>query len=209
MDNKPELCRTVNAEGSTPSDALEESMDQKRRIHQYVFARAKMYKIGTQDMILDNLLLCSAKRTYPGTTVGSRVVTFEVWLHLWQVSRYLPEHILQGFTVNKWMRIGFRMLWKHHISCLQHNMLPTEANVLLLVRNSKEWPPPLIVAIFSRTGELSLQWQQCSSRKQWIQKKDLPSCQNDQEFGLVNGMCGYKQVSRVQEMTIRGKHIRY
>ena len=67
------------------------------------------------------------------------------------VFRYLPEYIGQSFRVNKGMIIGFFCkLWKHLASCLRENKLPTETNILLLVRNGNGW---MAVQEVTTTGE--------------------------------------------------------
>ncbi|PWY65723.1 hypothetical protein BO70DRAFT_258574, partial [Aspergillus heteromorphus CBS 117.55] len=42
---------------------------------------------------------------------------------------------------NTSFRKGFAMLWKHLAASLREDMLPSEENVLRLIRDSNEWPP--------------------------------------------------------------------
>ena len=51
---------------------------------------------------------------------------------------YLPEPIKQNLTSHKSMRTRFCKLWNHFSSCLKENLVPTEENILPMVRNANE-----------------------------------------------------------------------
>ncbi|QKX60471.1 uncharacterized protein TRUGW13939_07616 [Talaromyces rugulosus] len=265
MHSNPKLCHALNADGSTPLDALEESANQKRRIHQRLDARTDISDLfsGYDQATIFSLALLKGitperlseaeiSRLKFGCTCESCLcgflsprmrnrliltaeITFDfIYTHgasldgpAWceeneNLFRYLPEHIIQSFAVNKEMIIGFCMLWNHLISCLRKNMLPTEANILLLVRNTNEWPnhsrnflqnggtlSSVATTLFWKTMELEEIYDETYEGLGHGSPHYLPSCQNDREFGLVSGMCGYERVGRVQLETLMGKRVRY
>ncbi|KAE8313543.1 hypothetical protein BDV41DRAFT_564205 [Aspergillus transmontanensis] len=91
--------------------------------------------------VLD-MLLFSAETIFDLIyTVGNRYDGHE-WCRYYEgLLEYLPDPIAQSLTIRDDMRTGFCMLWKYLATCLRERMLPTDENVLLLVRNSNDWPP--------------------------------------------------------------------
>ncbi|OKL58029.1 hypothetical protein UA08_06455 [Talaromyces atroroseus] len=265
MFSNPKLCHALNADGSTPLDAMEESMNKNRRIDQYMAKRTDIsdrfsgYDQATifcfallKGLTPERLSEAEISRLKFGCTCGSCLggflsprlhdrliftaeITFDsiytdgvsldgpAWCEENKdVFRYLPEHIIQSFAVNKDMIIGFSMIWKHIVSCLRKNMLPTEANILLLVRNANVWPnhsrnflqnggtvSSVATMLFRKTMELEEFYDITYEDVDHGVPHNLPSCENDRELGLVSGMCGYERVSRIQLVTMMGKRIRY
>jgi hypothetical protein len=129
---------------------------------------------------------------------------------------YLPEIISQKFATDKDSRTGFCMLWKYLAACIRCKMLPTEENILLLVRNANEWPPHYrnfiqkggsvssVVTMLFKTLYLEEYYDLVN-----LVPDKLPTCRNDREIGMVSGMCGYERVTRVQHRTMYGRKIRY
>lgn len=265
MHSNPKLCHALNADGSTPLDALEESTNQKRRVDQYLSNRTNisdrfsgydqatifcfaLLKGLTPERLseaeisrlkfgctcesclggflspqLRDMLIFTAETTFDFIYTDGVSLDSPAWCEENEdLFRDLPEHIIQSFAVNKEMIIGFSMLWNHLISCLRKNMLPTEANILLLVRNANEWPnhsrnflqnggtvSSVATTLFRKTMEQEEFYGQVYEDVDNGVPHNLPSCQNDREFGLVSGMCGYERVSRIQLVTREGKRIRY
>lgn len=263
--SNPNLCHALNATGSTPLDALEEAMNQKRGIRQYRAKRtdisdqftgfepaitscyALLKRLAPEELSeaemsrlrfgctcgscnggflsprMCNNLLATAEITYDFIYESSDRDDAKWWCEENQdVFRYLPEHILQSFQVNEGMIIGFSMLWKHLASCLRDNMLPTEENILLLVRNGDEWPPhcrnflqnggtvsSVATMLFWKAMYLEEYNEMVNEESDTVAWNSLPRCRNDREFGFVSGMCGYERVLRVQEVTMSRKRIRY
>jgi ribosomal protein S18 acetylase RimI-like enzyme len=263
MHRNQKLCHALNADGSTPLDVLEASMERKRTIHEYLFKRTDISDRFTgfdhatisclallRGLIPEKLSEAEVSCLKFGCTCGSCLggflsprlrdilvftaeITFddlytdgdrldgEDWCsENKDVFTYLPEPIQQSFTTNKGMRTGFSMLWKYLASCLKDNMLPTEENILLLIRNASEWPPHCRNFI-QKGGAISsaatMLFKKAMDLEEWYDlvhedtptPVDLPSCRNDREFGLVSGMCGYERVTRVLIVTMSGKRIRY
>jgi hypothetical protein len=136
------------------------------------------------------------------------------------VLEYVPALMAQNFRIHKDSRTGFCMLWNHLAACIEGNMLPTEENILLLVRNANEWPPhcrnfiqkgglisSAATMLFKKAMELEEFYH--LEDEQNLTPIDFPTCRNDREISLVSGMCGYERVPRVQNVTMRGKKIRY
>lgn len=167
------------------------------------------------------ILLSAAETTYESISFDSnRDDDAERWCDENEdVFRYLPEYILESFRVNKGMIIGFCELWKHLASCLRENKLPTEANILLLVRNGNGWLRRCHNLFLQNSGTVSsvatmLFWKAMDLEAHHESEKkefdaaawdSLPKCRNDREFGFVSGMCGFGRVSRVQEGDVREK----
>ncbi|KAB8225615.1 hypothetical protein BDV33DRAFT_231025 [Aspergillus novoparasiticus] len=166
--------------------------------------------------VLD-MLLFSAETTFDLIyTVGNRYVGHEWCQYYKGLLEYLPDPIAQGLAIRDDMRTGFCMLWKYLATCLRERMLPTDENVLLLVQNANDWPPhcrnfiqkggsisSAATMLFKRTMRLEPLYD--------IEKGpvDLPTCRNEREFGMVDGMCGYERVTRVQHLTMQGKKSRF
>lgn len=125
---------------------------------------------------------------------------------------YLPASVRNNLRTNKSMRQGFVNMWDHVATCLRKNVLPTESNVLEVVRNISEWPP-VTRNYLQRGGTVkaaaSMLFKQAMDQDDWSgdgtfsqifgdQIKELPECRNDHEFGFVSGMCGYKRVKQIR-----------
>ncbi|KAK6820311.1 hypothetical protein RU639_007510 [Aspergillus parasiticus] len=166
--------------------------------------------------VLD-MLLFSAETIFDLIyTVGNRYDGHE-WCRYYEgLLKYLPDPIAQSLAIRDDMRTGFCMLWKYLATCLRERMLPTDENVLLLVRNSNDWPPHcrnFIQKGGSISSAATMLFQQAMELEQLYDFEkgpvDLPICRNDREFGMVSGMCGYERVTRVQHLTMQGKKIRF
>lgn len=170
-----------------------------------------------------DILLKTAETTYDFIYKDSDHDNAKEWCKENQdVFRYLPEHILHNFQVNKDMIIGFCMLWNHLASCLRNSMLPTDDNILLLIRNGDEWPPhcrnflqnggsisSVATMLFWKAMKLEEKFGLEYGESDSVFQNGPPSCRNDREFGLVSAMCGYERVARVEEVDMHGKRIRY
>jgi hypothetical protein len=101
-------------------------------------------------------------------------------------------------------------------------MLPTEENILILIRNGTEWPPhcrnflqnggtisSVATMLFWKAMDLEEYNDMVNEESDTAAWNSLPRCRNDREFGFVSGMCGYERDLRVQEVDRRGKRIRY
>lgn len=130
---------------------------------------------------------------------------------------YLPGSIAQSFSLHKDSRTGFCMLWKYLAACIRGNILPTEHNIMFLIRNANEWPPhcrnfiqkggtisSAATMLFKQTMELEEFYHM--GREEPV---DLPTCRNYREIGTASVMCGYEGVPRIQNVTSQEKKIRY
>lgn len=167
---------------------------------------------------LRDMLLFVAEITFDFIYIYGDTMNGESWCEENEsLFEYLPESIAQSLAIHKDSRTGFCMLWKYLADCIKENMLPTESNIMLLIRNANEWPPhcrnfiqkggaisSAATMLFKRTMELEQSYHM--DREEPI---DLPTCRNDREIGMASVMCGYEGVPRIQNITMQGKKIRY
>ncbi|KAJ0415614.1 hypothetical protein BJY00DRAFT_254500 [Aspergillus carlsbadensis] len=139
-----------------------------------------------------------------------------------ELFEYLPEPIAQSLSTRKDLRIGFCFLWRHLATCVRDKMLPTEENVVRLIRDANEWPPHSRNFI-QRGGTISSvatmlfkgAMRHEESYYLFLEDSDtgdldtVPACRNDREFGMVSGLCGYERTNRVQNVNMSGIKIRY
>jgi len=116
------------------------------------------------------------------------------------------------------MRQGFVNLWEHIATCLEKGWVPCERNVLAIFRDTNEWPPvtrnflqrggtvePVFLAICKQAMEQG-EWTGDGDYEEVFGKDiaNLPGCRNDFEYGYVSGACGYRRISRVHNVDMRG-----
>lgn len=167
------------------------------------------------------MLLSTAETTFDLIYTYGHEMDGETWCSVNEdLFEYVPKRIAQSFATHKDSRTGFCMLWKYLAACISGNMLPTEDNIVLLIRNANEWPPhcrnfiqkggaisSAATRLFNKTMELEEHYYLDYGES--MTPTNLPACRNDREIGLASGMCGYERVTRVQNLTMQGKRIRY
>lgn len=181
-----------------------------------------------------DILLSTAEETFDWLHTYCNDMDGESWYsENKEYFRYLPEPIMGKLMANKSMRTGFCKLWEYFGFCLRESQLPTEENILVMVRNASDWPPhcrnflqrggtisSVATALFWKAigmeelWELDREelWELYREKKGELEdqtKDDLPTCRNDREFGFVSGMCGYERVPRIQLTTMSGRLIRH
>ncbi|KAL2818211.1 hypothetical protein BDW59DRAFT_181913 [Aspergillus cavernicola] len=264
MQRSPNLLSQRNAEGDTPLEALESSMEEKRTTRQHMLLRLDISDrfSGFDEAAISCLALLRGRdpsqlseseiaRLKFGCTCGSCLggflsprlrdmllfvveITFDfIYTYgdrldgdYWceeneDILDYLPEPIARSLISRKDSRTGLCMLWKHLRTCIKSNMLPTEENILCLVRNSNEWPPhcrnfiqkggsvsSIATMLFKKTMDLEEYYEMEQDENNGA-ANHLPVCRNDREIGVASGMCGYERVTRVQLTRMDGKKIRY
>jgi hypothetical protein len=120
------------------------------------------------------------------------------------------------------LRIGFCLLLRHLATCIRYKMLPTEENIVRLIRDANEWPPHSRNFIqrggaISSVATMLFQTAMVHEESYYFILRDtdivdldtLPACRNDQEFGMVSGMCEYETINRVRNVNMRGKKLRW
>lgn len=169
---------------------------------------------------LRHMLLSTAEQTFD-TIYTFGEANGETWFSIYgYLLEYVPERILQSLVAYKGLRTGFCMLWKYIADCIGENMLPTEDNIVTLIRNSNEWPPhcrnfiqkggsisSAVTMLFKHTMEL--EESRYLDYGEAMAPITLPACRNDREIGFVSGMCGYETVTRIQCFSMQNKKIRY
>lgn len=134
---------------------------------------------------------------------------------------YLPVHVRDNFRTNKSMRQGFANLFHYFARCLRENEFPTPEAIFRYSRGASEWPPVTrsyldrggtIYAVGSALFELAMQrslWAGDGMTEDDFSKDidRLPACRNDDEFGFVSGMCGYRRVCMVRYVSMTGERI--
>ncbi|GKZ40101.1 hypothetical protein AbraIFM66950_002337 [Aspergillus brasiliensis] len=167
------------------------------------------------------MLLCQAEITFDFIYTFDGVDDGEGWCdENEELFEYLPKPIAQSLSTRKDSRIGFCMLWKHLATCIRNNMLPTEENVVRLIRDANEWPPhsrnfiqkgaaisSVATMLFKRA--MTLEELHLPEYNDDINQNRFPACRNDREFGMVSGLCGYETINRIQQCTMQGRKIRY
>ncbi|KAJ9661194.1 hypothetical protein H2198_002138 [Neophaeococcomyces mojaviensis] len=132
--------------------------------------------------------------------------------------QYLPESVLRNLGTNKSMRQGYLKVCGHFATCLRKQLLPTEGNILEVLRDTNEWPPhtrnylnrggtirAAASAVF--LGALSADpWAGCNLLTKFTSDaiEKLPPCRNDREFAFVSGMLGYDRISPYVDCNIEG-----
>lgn len=136
---------------------------------------------------------------------------------------YLPVHVRDNFRTNKSMRQGFANLFFYFAECLRRNEFPTPEAILRISRRAKEWPPVTrnyldrggtIYAVGSALFEMAMQrslWAGDGMTEDDFSKDIdmLPTCRNDDEFGFVSGMCGYRRVCQIRYVSLTGELVDY
>ena len=117
---------------------------------------------------------------------------------------HLPNAVRENLKTDKSMREGFGNLFIHIANCLSFNQLPTAENVLGRLREAGE-EPPRTRNFLLRGGTVASAANAVFGHTIRYPLDDLgifdeefaahPKCRNDNEFGFVAGMCGYKRVS--------------
>ncbi|GKZ50439.1 hypothetical protein AbraIFM66951_003576 [Aspergillus brasiliensis] len=167
------------------------------------------------------MLLCQAETTFDFIYTFGGVDNGDRWCYEnKKLFEYLPKPIAQSLSTRKDLRIGFCMLWKHLASCIRNNMLPTEENVVRLIRDANEWPPhsrnfiqkgaaisSVATMLFKRA--MVLEKLHFSEYDDNTNQSRFPACRNDREFGIVSALCGYETITRIQKRTMQGRKIRY
>ena len=165
------------------------------------------------------MLLSTAEQTFD-TIYTFGEANGETWFSIYgYLLEYVPERILQSLVAYKGLRTGFCMLWKYIADCIGENMLPTEDNIVTLIRNSNEWPPhcrnfiqkegsisSAVTMLFKHTMEL--EESRYLDYGEAMAPITLPACRNDREIGFVSGMCGYETVTRIQCFSMQNKKFR-
>ena len=114
---------------------------------------------------LRHMLLSTAEQTFD-TIYTFGEANGETWFSIYgYLLKYVPEQILQSLVAYKGLRTGFCMLWKYIADCIGENMLPTEDNIVTLIRNSNEWPPHC--RNFIQKEDLSHRQSPCYSSIRW------------------------------------------
>lgn len=167
------------------------------------------------------MMFSTAEETYDMIYIFANVMDGESWCSInGRLLEDVPKRILQSLATSVGLRTGFCKLWKYLCDCIGQNTLPTEDNVLALIRNSNEWPPhtrdfilkggsvsPAATMLFKHT--MGLEQSYYLDYGEALAPIDLPACRNDREIGFVSGMCGYETVTRVRNITMQNKQIRY
>jgi GNAT superfamily N-acetyltransferase len=138
-----------------------------------------------------------------------------------ELLEYLPAHVRDNLRTNKSMREGFANLFRYFAKCLKENRFPVREAILDIWRRTSEWPPVTRnylerggtveaagSALFESTMQTSL-WAGDGMTEDTFGEDiaRLPACRNDDEFGFVSGMCGYKRVCRVRYVSMSGEPI--
>jgi len=131
---------------------------------------------------------------------------------------YLPSRVRSNLNTNKSMRQGFVKVWKHIATCLERREVPSERNVLDIVKDTKEWPPttrnflqrggtvePVFLAICKQAMEED-EWTRHDLYVETCGEDiaDLPEFRNDLEFAYVSGACGYRRITLVRTVDWMG-----
>jgi hypothetical protein len=128
--------------------------------------------------------------------------------------KFVHDDVRENLKTNKSMRQGFANICLHFATCTEKDNIwgvPTEANVLLALRNANEWPPAsknflqmggTIYSVGSMLFEAAMDQDWLAGDGEFLEAfRDeilkLPECRNDHEFGFVSVMCGYKMVNQV------------
>ena len=125
---------------------------------------------------------------------------------------FLPRQVQNNMKTNKSMRTGFTNLCSHIATCLKKNIIPTEQNVMMVLRDANEWPPccrnflergGTVTAAATMIFQRAMENDEFAGDATHLETfeddiKRLPICRNDHEFGFVSGMCGYKRVSNIR-----------
>ena len=170
---------------------------------------------------LRHMMFSTAEETYDMIYIFANVMDGESWCSInGCLLEDVPKRILQSLATSVGLRTGFCKLWKYLCDCIGQNTLPTEDNVLALIRNSNEWPPhtrdfilkggsvsSAATMLFKHTMRLEQSYY--LDYGEALAPIDLPACRNDREIGFVSGMCGYETVTRVRNVTMQNKQIRY
>ncbi|ETS84836.1 hypothetical protein PFICI_02861 [Pestalotiopsis fici W106-1] len=121
----------------------------------------------------------------------------------------LPSSVRNNLKTNKSMRQGFTNMINYFAECLRRDRIPSEREVLSVLRSyQSEWPP-VTKGFLQRGGSVAsvatMIFQTAMYQDKWSgdghcwqmfaeQIDKLPSCRNDHEFAFVSGTCGYKRV---------------
>jgi GNAT superfamily N-acetyltransferase len=123
--------------------------------------------------------------------------------------KFVHDYVRANMKTNKSMRQGFANICLHFATCTTTLAVPTEANVLLALRNANEWPPAsknflqrggTIYSVGSMLFQAAMDQDWLAGDGNFLETLEhdilkLPECRNDHEFGFVSAMCGYKMVS--------------
>lgn len=155
-------------------------------------------------------LLCVAEVQYDTMDQEIELRTGPEWIESNEhLLTHLPSYVRNNLKTNKSMRQGFVNMFDHFAECLRRNRIPSQGEVLSVLRTyQSEWPP--VTQNFMKRGgsvafvattifETALDQDEWSGdghcRDVFAQQIDeLPSCRNDHEFGFVSGACGYEIV---------------
>ncbi|KAN0083849.1 hypothetical protein V8E54_002937 [Elaphomyces granulatus] len=128
---------------------------------------------------------------------------------------FLPRQPRHNLKTNQSMRKGFTNLCNHIATCLKKSIIPTEENVMMVLRDASEWPPSCrnflerggtVTAVATMLFQRAMESDELAGDPLHLETfeddiKRLPICRNDHEFGFVSGMCGYKRISNIQVAT--------
>ncbi|UKZ76094.1 hypothetical protein TrVFT333_003790 [Trichoderma virens FT-333] len=133
--------------------------------------------------------------------------------------KYLQPGVRDNLRTNKSMRQGFASILGHFARLLRdHTEPPHVHKILEMTRSSREWPP-VTKTYLSRGGTVeavgSALFARAMDESLWAgggiiwdlyadEMEALSACRNDDEFGFVSGLCGYKRVRRVQYVSMTG-----
>ncbi|KAK6532131.1 hypothetical protein TWF694_003292 [Orbilia ellipsospora] len=133
--------------------------------------------------------------------------------------KYLPPKVRNNLGTNKSMRQGFANLFGYFAACLRDRNHILERNILKKAANAQEWPPTtrnylerggtvyaVGAAIFQRATDEST-WAGDGEREE-IHKdeiQNLPECRNDEEYGFVSRLCGYRRALGTQFISAQGE----
>ena len=134
---------------------------------------------------------------------------------------YLPVHVRDNLRTNSSMRQGFANLFLYFAECLRENEFPSPEAIFEISQRASEWPP-VTRNYLDRGGTIyavgSALFEKAMQRSRWagndimedVFSKDidrLPACRNDDEFGFVSGMCGYRRVCPASYVSLSGELI--
>lgn len=136
---------------------------------------------------------------------------------------FVLPRVRQNLKTNKSMRQGFTNLFSYFARCVKDDdsRLPTEDNVLMILRCSAEWPPAsrnflerggTVYAVGSMIFSPAMDADDLAGEGTDLdvfeeEIANLPECRNDCEFGFVSALCGYKRVSQIRYVSLRGEEL--
>ncbi|CAI6331670.1 unnamed protein product [Periconia digitata] len=155
-------------------------------------------------------ILSSRMRYILQATAERERYKLDFWVCPVQLRMYLPLTVTAKLRTDRSIWRGIGALFDSFANCLRNDKLPTTKNAMEMCKASNEWVSntrdylggdETIQAVGSALFELTMEyWVQGSEAFTRMCLSDdfrgLPVCRNDDEFGFVSGMCGYKRVSK-------------